>query len=62
MKKLKAYFAQKKQMRELTLDSLQKINQIITTITELTDTIAAAANAFDTEEVKSLLEGISQSE
>lgn len=62
MKKLKAYFAQKKQMRELTLDSLQKINQIITTITELTDTIAAAANAFDTEEVKSLLEGINQSE
>ena len=62
MKKLKAYFAQKKQMRELTLDSLQKINQIITTITELPDTIAAAANAFDTEEVKSLLEGISQSE
>lgn len=62
MKKLKAYFAQKKQMRELTLDSLQKINQIITTITELTDTIAAVANAFDTEKVKSLLEGISQSE
>lgn len=62
MKKLKTYFAQKKQMRELTLDSLQKINQIITTITELTDTIAAAANAFDTEEVKSLLEGINQSE
>lgn len=62
MKKLKAYFAQKKQMRELTLDSLKKINQIITTITELTDTIAAAANAFDTEEVKSLLEGISQPE
>lgn len=62
MKKLKAYFAQKKQMRELTLDSLKKINQIITTITELTDTIAAAASAFDTEEVKSLLEGISQAE
>lgn len=62
MKKLKAYFAQKKQMRELTLDSLKKINQIITTITELTDTIAAAANAFDTEEVKSLLEGIRQPE
>ncbi|MCM1496017.1 MAG: hypothetical protein NC089_09510 [Bacteroides sp.] len=62
MKKLKAYFAQKKQMRELTLDSLQKINQIITTISDLAETIAAAANAFDTEEVKSLLEGIHPSE
>lgn len=62
MKKLKAYFAQKRQMRELTLDSLQKINQIITTVTELSDTIAAAANAFNTEELKTLLEGINQAE
>lgn len=62
MKKLNTYFAQKREIRELTLDSLRKINQVITAIAALTDTITTAANAFDTEELKSLLESIQQPE
>lgn len=54
IKRIKAYFAQKKQMRELTLDSLQKLNSMITTFSELTDSIVAVIDAFKADEMNQL--------
>lgn len=54
IKRIKAYFAQKKQMRELALDSLQKLNSMITTFSELTDSIVAVIDAFNADGINQL--------
>lgn len=54
-KNIKAYFAQKKQLRELTLDSLQKINKVVTVLSTLTDTISTIVDSINTDEIQELL-------
>lgn len=57
-KKLRNYFTQKKQVRELTLDTLQKINHMAAAASAVTDAASSMVSTFDTEAINALMENI----
>lgn len=58
--KFRNYLTQKKQLRELTLDTLKKINHITSAVSAITDSAVAMANTFDTDAINTLIENISK--
>ncbi|MDE5780238.1 MAG: hypothetical protein K2I03_01995, partial [Lachnospiraceae bacterium] len=59
-KKIKNYFAVKKQIRELSLDTLQKINGIASTLSDLTDIAASAAETLNSDKLEEFMENMNK--
>lgn len=57
-KKIRNYITQKREIRVLSLDTLQKVNSIVTTVSELTDMLSSMAESFDSDEIKHLTEAM----
>ncbi|MBO5484382.1 MAG: hypothetical protein J5979_04135 [Lachnospiraceae bacterium] len=57
-KKVRNYAAQKRKIRVLSLDTLQKVNSIVTTVSELTDMLSSMAESIDSDEIKHLTEAM----
>lgn len=55
---MKNYFAQKKQLRESALDTIQKINHIAAVLSDLSDAAAASAGTFDADTLKNFMENM----
>lgn len=60
MKKSKNYFAQKREIRQLSLDTLQKINNIATILSDLSDVAANIVNDFNTDDIKTFMTDINK--
>ncbi|MDE6253339.1 MAG: hypothetical protein K2M78_12030 [Lachnospiraceae bacterium] len=60
IKKIKNYFAVKKQIRELSLDTLQKINGIASTLSDLTDIAASAAETLNSDKLEEFMENMNK--
>lgn len=60
IKKIKNYFAAKKQIRELTLDTLQKINGIASVVSDLTDMAASAAETLSSDKLEEFMENMNK--
>lgn len=56
-KKIKEYFAEKRELRKLMLDSMKKANAIVTSASLLMDTFAAY---YDPEEFKMTIENLNK--
>ncbi|MBD5137146.1 MAG: hypothetical protein HDT39_14530 [Lachnospiraceae bacterium] len=60
IKKIKNYFAVKKQIRELSLDTLQKINGIASALSDLTDMAASAAETLNSDKLEEFMENMNK--
>lgn len=58
IKKIKNYFALKKQIRELSLDTLQKVNDIASALSCLTDMTASAAETLSPDKLEKFMENM----
>ncbi|MBO5054850.1 MAG: hypothetical protein J6C64_00640 [Lachnospiraceae bacterium] len=60
IKRMKDYFAQKKEIRTLALDTLKKLNHTASVLSGLSDMAAAAAETFNTDDFSGLVENINK--
>lgn len=60
LKKIKEYFAQKREIRMLTLDTLYKINSVFTTISDLAGTASDLAGTFHADELKQMMNDLNK--
>lgn len=59
-KKIRNYFSQKKEIRTLTLDIIKKINNVATTLSELSDTVTSMVGTFNTDEIKGFIDNMNK--
>lgn len=58
--RIRNYFTQRKQIRELTLDTLTKINNIATTLSDLSNVVTTTVGSFDVDEIKGFIENMNK--